>query len=80
MGYISDKVNGHGTLNIGVQLRFPTVGAYFGQTSRVPWTLVAVVGLHPRSQRIDLMGGHELNELSRLHTAAVRSRLRQVIC
>src|SRR5260370_40965704 len=38
-----------------------------------------VVGFYPTSQRIDLVCGHELNELSRGQTAAVGSRLRQVI-
>ena len=37
-----------------------------------------VVGFYPTSQRIDLVGGHELNQLSRRQTAAAESRLRQV--
>jgi len=39
-----------------------------------------VVGFYPTSHRIDLVGGHELSELSRRQTAAAGSRLRQVIC
>jgi len=39
-----------------------------------------VVGFYATSHRIDLVRGLELNELSRRETAAVGSRLRQVIC
>ncbi len=60
------------------------MGAYFGQTFRVPWALVAVevavVGLHPTSQRMDFVAAHALAELSRRQRATNGPRWRQVIC